>query len=557
MYKFKFISLNVRGLRDTKKRAKIFHWLHQKNIDIAFLQETHSTKSSERIWRSQWGGPVCSSHGTTHSCGITILLSKSLPIDIINIFRDNNGRTISIRCRIANEETMLLNLYAPNSDTPQFFSDAFNVLKYAPNANFYIAGDFNTILSEQDIRGGKDNSHKLSTDCINNLVNRYQLCDVWRIRNPKKFEYTWSRRNPPIYERIDFWLISSKIQLNVQKTMHIPAFMSDHAGALLEIQDIEYKPGPGFWKLNTSYLNDVDYQNLVKSIITEANKEYQDAILKWEMIKLRVRGEAIKFTAQKAKSRRNTLEALEKKLSYYTDFDTPDFLSDDNQSQIELIQKDISSIMNYKVQVSMLRNKCRWHEGGEKITKYFFNLEKSQAKNKIIKQIVDKDGDTLHNQIEIMEEIQEYYKNLFSVKHTPIDQNYLSDIVIPQVPNAEQIHLNAPLSKEEMYIAIRQLNKNKCLGEDGFPIEWYQTFWPQIGTILHAVYVQNTTNGHMHGTGAHSLISLMPKPEKDLLSIKNWRPLSLLNCDYKIYAKAIANRLQIVLPDLIKTKQAL
>ena len=197
MQNLNFISFNVRGIRDSKKRAKVFNWLQHKKVDIAFLQETHSTKSSEKIWRSQWGGLVYSSHGTNQSCGVTILIRKNAPVEIINIFRDINGRSIAIKCKIANEDSMLLNLYAPNTDSPQFFIDTFRILEYAKNANLYVAGDFNTILNSRDIRGGKDHTHKKSTEALNSLINKYQLIDIWRVRNPVKFEYTWSRKNPP------------------------------------------------------------------------------------------------------------------------------------------------------------------------------------------------------------------------------------------------------------------------------------------------------------------------------------------------------------------------
>jgi len=52
---------------------------------------------------------------------------------------------------------------------------------------------------------------------------------------------------------------------------------------------------------------------------------------------------------------------------------------------------------------------------------------------------------------------------------------------------------------------------------------------------------------HSYQTGTlpplqtQSLISLLPQSGKDVLSINNWRPISLMNVDYKITAKCIAN----------------
>ena len=51
------------------------------------------------------------------------------------------------------------------------------------------------------------------------------------------------------------------------------------------------------------------------------------------------------------------------------------------------------------------------------------------------------------------------------------------------------------------------------------------------------------------------IIKLIPKKDADPNLIKNWRPLTLLNCDYKIASKAIANRIKTVLPELISDDQ--
>ncbi len=51
------------------------------------------------------------------------------------------------------------------------------------------------------------------------------------------------------------------------------------------------------------------------------------------------------------------------------------------------------------------------------------------------------------------------------------------------------------------------------------------------------------------------LITLIPKKGKDLLKLKNWRPLTLLNQDYKLASKAIASRIKAHLEKLISSDQ--
>ena len=51
------------------------------------------------------------------------------------------------------------------------------------------------------------------------------------------------------------------------------------------------------------------------------------------------------------------------------------------------------------------------------------------------------------------------------------------------------------------------------------------------------------------------IIKLIPKKDSDLNLFKNWRPLTLLNCVYKIATKAISNRIKTVLPKLISNDQ--
>ena len=63
------------------------------------------------------------------------------------------------------------------------------------------------------------------------------------------------------------------------------------------------------------------------------------------------------------------------------------------------------------------------------------------------------------------------------------------------------------------------------------------------------------SKGYLSISQRRGLITLLPKKNKPRQYIKNCRPITLLNCDYKIAAKSIATRLKNVLPHLINDDQ--
>ena len=79
---FNIISQNVRGLKTDKvKRETVFNHLKSKG-DVIFLQETHSTMESEKLWKNECGNETFFSHGASNSCGVMIILSNTLEIEI-------------------------------------------------------------------------------------------------------------------------------------------------------------------------------------------------------------------------------------------------------------------------------------------------------------------------------------------------------------------------------------------------------------------------------------------------------------------------------------------
>ena len=81
-------------------------------------------------------------------------------------------------------------------------------------------------------------------------------------------------------------------------------------------------------------------------------------------------------------------------------------------------------------------------------------------------------------------------------------------------------------------------------------------FWPELKTPIVASFNYAFTNGTLSISQRRGIISLFPpKKNKDKTILENLRPLSLVNVDYKILPKVLANRLEKVLPKIIHPDQ--
>ena len=86
------------------------------------------------------------------------------------------------------------------------------------------------------------------------------------------------------------------------------------------------------------------------------------------------------------------------------------------------------------------------------------------------------------------------------------------------------------------------MQNDKSPGLDGFPAEFYKFFWQDIKNHLFNSYMTSLDKGIL-SISQHGVITLIPKKGKNIKNILIWRPISLLNVDYKILTKILANRI--------------
>ena len=129
-----FLSINVRsrGLNQARKRRQVFRWAHNSKADIIFLQETYSSKGVEEIWRSEWGGKIHYSHGSSYSKGVLILFNPKLESTVA----EKHGRYLMLEVTFHDSTFLLCNVYAPNDNASQntFFSNLNNTLAQYTNS---------------------------------------------------------------------------------------------------------------------------------------------------------------------------------------------------------------------------------------------------------------------------------------------------------------------------------------------------------------------------------------------------------------------------------------
>ena len=134
--------------------------------------------------------------------------------------------------------------------------------------------------------------------------------------------------------------------------------------------------------------------------------------------------------------------------------------------------------------------------------------------------------------------------------------NVLNKLSIPVLNENNATLCEGLISEKECFEAIKTMSKDKTPGSDGLPTNFYQLFWEDIKGILCNVFNDCYQNGEMTTSMKRGIITLLPKKKgKDALHLKNWRPITLLNTDYKILAKILANRLKKVLPLIIDSDQ--
>ena len=220
------------------------------------------------MWTDKFNGELFFSHGKTNSCGVAIGFYGSKTIEQRNKISDKSGRILLVEATVDDTIFVLINIYNANTESEQLETllDLVSIIdkvKDIQSENIVLGGDFNVIFDiSLESLGGNPCLKKKSIAKLIQIKEKFDLCDIWRIRNPKIKRFTFRQQHISgfIQRRLDYFFLSNLLQESVNKTDILAIFSTYHSPLLFSIKlRTDENRGKGLWKFNNSLSMNSDF----------------------------------------------------------------------------------------------------------------------------------------------------------------------------------------------------------------------------------------------------------------------------------------------------------
>lgn len=216
-----------------------------------------------------------------------------------------------------------------------------------------------------------------------------------------------------------------------------------------------------------------------------------------------------------------------------------------------------NTLDTYKTKITILKRKQKYYELRERAHKVLSWQLKAEESSRIINAIQTDTGSVSYNRMEINDAFKQFYTDLYT-SELPKDlakiDEFLSTTELPKLDQEDQ-ELDSPFTPKEVEKALSSLQSNKSPGENGFPPVFYREFKDVLIPLIMDVINLASRTQSLPESFSTAIITVIHKKNRDPLKCSSYWPISLLNTDYKLISKALANRLGQYLPQLINPDQ--
>ena len=272
----------------------------------------------------------------------------------------------------------------------------------------------------------------------------------------------------------------------------------------------------------------------------------------WENCKVQFKDLIIMHSRKISADYYQPVRKLEAKLRHYH------ILNHNNPGEFESVigslNTTLKELIKNHLSGSKIRAKIKHLKNDDQPTRFFLPKEISISKKMALK-VLHMNNSILTTATEITDACRDFYQSLLS--HEPVDDHMKWEFLTSlQTLSAEEQNLcEGHLSYEECWQSIKQMENRKTPGSDGLPKEFYLKFFPLFGKSFVQMVNFCYEMGSLTESQRYGIISILCKKPEASQFLANWRPISLLNVDYKIISKSMCNRLKLVMSKLISADQ--
>ena len=524
----KISSINVNGICETVKRSKVMKLLIDSQSDIILVQETHCASLDD------WEGASYCSFLTNYSAGTAILIRKDFLGTVTPIHISDDGRIVAADIDHLGSHLRVLSFYAPNipKDRKFFLSKLTDHLSVTRHN--IVGGDFNCVDSiELDTLCHSDTSSSLEGSIeLKNSMSDFGLIDSFRYLNPRTKHFTWFGHQATQASRLDRVFVPPKLIENVFAEF-FP--YSDHkfVHCFLAIETNASNHGKSYWKLNNSILSDKYFREKVEEVLRDSRTlrpAFSSTGEWWDDVKNRIKKVAIKHSSVKKKHNDKLKSDIKSRLEKAT-----------TSLEMHALKTQLREITDKELNSLAVRARVDKALYDEKCTSCFFSRVRRRHTKNYIHEIYDDNKNLQTDVHDILKVFHKFYKDLYSkfsgntsIQSRILDSLNEEHVLAPHASDDSNLKL---FDKELMQSCLGNMANNKTPGPDGLTAEFYKTFFDILSDILLELY-EEVSEGIIPRSMTEAVTVLIPK-EGDAHSPSNYRPITLLNVDYKLMTKTI------------------